>query len=91
MQLFPDVDELFARSVDNGFKAVRIDLRGLTFIDSSGIRALLLATRRSQRRAAKLSIIPGPPQVMRVFELLGLQEAFPFEGRRESGEQSEWS
>lgn len=80
LQLFPDVDELFSRSVDNGFSAVRIDLRGLTFIDSSGIRALLLATRRSQKRVAKLSIIPGSPNVMRVFELLGLQQEFPFEG-----------
>jgi anti-sigma B factor antagonist len=79
LQLFPDVDELFSKSVDNGFKAVRIDLRGLTFIDSSGIRALLLAMRRSQRKAAKLTITPGPPEVMRVFELLGLKNAFPFE------------
>jgi anti-anti-sigma factor len=91
LQMFPDVDELFSKSLDNGFSAVRIDLRGLTFIDSSGIRALMLATQQSQKKGAKLSIIPGPPQVMRVFELLGLQDAFPFEGRRESAEQNEWS
>lgn len=86
LQLFPDVDELFSRSVDNGFSAVRIDLRGLTFIDSSGVRALLLATRRSQKKVAKLSIVPGPPKVMRVFELLGLQEEFPFEEGIDGGQ-----
>jgi len=61
LQMFPDVDALFSKSLDNGFSAVRIDLRGLTFIDSSGIRALMLATRQSQTKGAKLDR-PRPPE-----------------------------
>jgi anti-sigma B factor antagonist len=80
LQMFPDVTELFSESLNNGNSAVRIDLRRLTFIDSSGIRALLLAVQEAQGRPAKLTIVPGPPNVMSVFELVGLQDAFPFEG-----------
>ena len=79
LQMFPDVDELFSKSLSDGFSAVRVDLRGLTFIDSSGIRALLIATQRAKESGSMLSIIPGSPTVMRVFEMLGLQGEFPFE------------
>jgi len=38
------------------------------------------------KKVAKLSIVPGPPKVMRVFELLGLQEEFPFEEGIDGGQ-----
>ena len=79
LQIFPDIDELLSSSCSDGFSGVRIDLRGLTFIDSTGLRALMMAKECAESNGAKLSIVPGPTGVMRVFELVGLLDQLPFE------------
>jgi anti-sigma B factor antagonist len=56
---------------------VVIDLRGLRFIDSSGIRGVL-RVQSLLPETARLELIPGPPAVQRVFELTGLIAALPF-------------
>jgi anti-sigma B factor antagonist len=81
LQIFPDIDELLASSCSDGFSGVRIDLRGLTFIDSSGLRALVMAKARADSNGTTLSIVPAPTGVMRVFELVGLLEQLPFENQ----------
>jgi anti-sigma B factor antagonist len=55
-----------------------IDLRGLTFIDSSGLQALLTGHELCRARGHELRIIPGPENVQRLFELTGMDEALPF-------------
>ncbi len=57
---------------DNGFVHVVADLRGLTFIDSSGIRTLWQAHQRAERGGARLSIITGDGHVSRALDLTGL-------------------
>ncbi|MDA0167326.1 STAS domain-containing protein [Solirubrobacter ginsenosidimutans] len=42
-----------------------LDLRALSFIDSSGIRALLRLTTQI-RHDVRLRLVPGPPRVQRV-------------------------
>lgn len=44
-----------------------VDLSGLTFMDSSGLRVILEADRRARLQARRLAVIPGPEQVHRVF------------------------
>jgi anti-sigma B factor antagonist len=66
-----------AELVDSRRGRVVIDLRGLTFIDSSGIRGMLRVQARLPS-AARLELVPGPPAVQRVFELTGLIAALPF-------------
>src|SRR4051794_28821118 len=56
---------------------VVIDLRGLHFIDSSGIRCLL-RVQALLPGTTRLELLPGPPPVQRVFELTGLIAALPF-------------
>lgn len=58
---------------------VVIDLSGLSFIDSSGIRGVL-RVQTLLPDTAHLELIPGPPAVQRVFELTGLIAALPFRG-----------
>jgi anti-sigma B factor antagonist len=57
---------------------VVVDLSRLEFIDSTGIRALLEATRAAEREGTKLRVMPGPPPVQRVFETAGLLDTLPF-------------
>ncbi len=57
-----------------------IDLSGLTFMDSTGMRTLALAQRRSLSDGGpELALRRGPHQVQRVFELTGSTETFAFE------------
>ena len=54
--------------------AIVIDLGQLDFMDSSGLRALVLADRRARSAERRLAIIPGPPTVRRVFEITQLDQ-----------------
>ena len=58
---------------------VVIDLSGLEFMDSTGLRALLLARDRAQSDGHELALRRGPRQVQRVLELTKTAEAFEFE------------
>ncbi len=55
-----------------------IDLSGLTFMDSTGIRLLLTAHQRLQGFTDRLQLRRGPAAVHRVFELSGVVEILPF-------------
>jgi anti-sigma B factor antagonist len=55
-----------------------IDLRNLTFIDSSGLQALITGHELCRARGHELRMIPGPENVQRLFELTGMNEALPF-------------
>ena len=51
---------------------VIVDLRGVTFMDSSGLRLLVEITREADRVAGELSVVRGPRAVQRLFEVSGL-------------------
>jgi anti-anti-sigma factor len=51
-----------------------VDLTELRFMDSSGLRALVLADRRARKANRRLAIVPGPTPVRRVFEITQLDE-----------------
>ena len=78
LEALPEVGDALSASLSDGTSAVQIDLQGLTFLDSSGIRALFMALRESETAGTTLTIIPGPPNVQRVFEVAGLLDVLPF-------------
>jgi anti-anti-sigma factor len=51
-----------------------IDLTDLTFMDSSGLRALVTADERARKSGRRVAIVPGPPAVRRVFEITQLDK-----------------
>jgi anti-sigma B factor antagonist len=58
-----------------------IDLRPLTFIDSTGLGVLVEANQRARREGVELEIVPGPRAVQQVFAVSGLLDALPFSER----------
>ena len=58
-----------------------LDLEAVEFIDSSGLQTILTAHAASQRDGFGLTMLPGPPPVMKVFELAGLDDRLPFAER----------
>jgi anti-sigma B factor antagonist len=51
---------------------VVIDLRGLTFIDSSGLRALIMADQRVRADGGRFIVVRGPDRVNEVLEVTGV-------------------
>ena len=57
---------------------ILIDLTGVTFMDSSGLKLLLAASERARVDSNRLRLIRGPRRVQRVFQLTRTEEALPF-------------
>ena len=55
-----------------------IDLRDVTFIDSSGLRLVLEASRRADTTAYRLALVRPGPRVFRAFEISGIDTLLPF-------------
>ena len=51
-----------------------LDLDGLKFVDSSGLRIILLAHDRSRERGQEFAITPGSPQVQRLLSITSVSE-----------------
>lgn len=64
---------LYADTARDGPGRIVIDLRAITFIDSSGIRALLEA-RTNSTGAYDLVVLDGSGPVRRTLELVGLDD-----------------
>jgi anti-sigma B factor antagonist len=54
-------------------RRVVIDLREVTFMDSSGIRLIVEAQLSSERDGFAFAVVRGPAPVQRLFELAGLE------------------
>ena len=66
-------------------ECVVLDLSRVTFIDSSGIHVVVTASKRCAERSVHIVIIPGPPQVHRVFEICQLTTLLPFASQASAG------
>ncbi len=77
----PRLQRTLARLIaDDATSALTLDLSQLTFIDSSGLAAIVYASRLCERRDCALSVIRGSDAVHGVFEMTGLAEHLPFSG-----------
>ncbi len=54
-----------------------LDLRGLTFMDSTGLRLVIRWHTAAQDEGFRFAIVPGPEIVQRVFRLTGMDAHLP--------------
>ncbi|MEV4197586.1 STAS domain-containing protein [Micromonospora globbae] len=78
------LEKALATALDRpGLRAVVVDLAGVAFLDSSGVRALVDAALRARREGVTLRVVDPRPVVARVLritavgELLGLPAEVP--------------
>ena len=78
-----DVDAATSSAFDTvledatGVTAVELRLADVSFIDSSGLRALLHLRERADQLGARVFIASASPLVDRLLDVTGLREAFP--------------
>jgi anti-sigma B factor antagonist len=65
--------------------AVTLDLSGLRFLDTSGLRLILETAEAARRDGFAFCVLPGAPAVQRLFEIAGVTELVPFRDAGEGG------
>ena len=65
------------RAIDSDAPGVIIDLSGLTAIDSTGLRALVLMAKHSFRNGGRLCLLRGSEPVDLAIEASGVEDFLP--------------
>ena len=73
-RLEAEIDELRG----SGLASLIVDLRHVSFLDSSGLRLVLELYAAARDDGFELQLVPGPPHVQRVFEITRTLGELPF-------------
>ena len=71
------VIDLQFNAIAGSHKAIVVDLAGVSFLASIGIRTLLLGAKTVQRRGGTLILLNPVAEVERVLEVMGAAELMP--------------
>lgn len=69
-----EVEEKLRSAIDGAPGLLVMDLREVTFLDSSGLRMVLKANRELSENGGRLVVVQGARRVAKVFELTGAHE-----------------
>jgi anti-sigma B factor antagonist len=73
------------QAVRDGAEDVVLDLSQLTFIDSSGLRALIALDERAKAEGWRLSLVDPAPATQTIFRVSGVDKHLPFVEGDEDG------
>lgn len=72
----PELGETLSLALASDAASIIVDLRGLVFLDSTGLQALIQA--QAGEGGERISFVPGNEHVQGVFRLSGLLDSLPF-------------
>jgi anti-sigma B factor antagonist len=70
----PELEDRLSNAFDRGAELVILDLRGIEFMDSTGLRVLLSAHQRANESGRRFALVKGADQVERVLTLTGVRD-----------------
>ena len=73
-----DEVETVLRARPEASEAVVLDLRDVTFLDTSGMRLVVEAVHEFDREGLRFAVVRGGPDVQRLFALARLDDRLPF-------------
>ena len=73
----PEVTSLMGGVVEGIHTAVLLDIEGITFMDSAGLRCVLVCERLCRDAGVAFALTPGSPRIRRLFEVAGLLSWLP--------------
>ena len=65
-------DEELRRAEEREPKTLVLDLSGLKFLDSTGLRLIMSAQARARKRGHRFAVVQGTEAVQRIFRLAGV-------------------
>jgi anti-anti-sigma factor len=74
----PQLEDTLLELVESGKGNLVIDFEDVTFLSSAGLKALLHAQIRLRKRSSRGRVVAAnvPPDLMEIFELVGLHQIF---------------
>jgi anti-anti-sigma factor len=73
----PQLEQAISEATSEPVSELVLDLRELTFMDSTGLRTLAQANVKAEQAGTALSILRGSRQIERVLEISGLGPLLP--------------
>lgn len=80
MAAAPVVDAQLDELAAAGFAHLVLDLRGVSFLDSSGLRLILVWDAKARTEGLVFELVPGPAPVQRMFDVTGVAGRLRFAG-----------
>ena len=74
----PILEERLRSALNGGGKQLVIDLRGLEFMDSTGLTMLTRWSRGAEQDGYELALVRGEDRIHRLFEITGMVAFFTF-------------
>lgn len=74
----PRVERAVDETLQQGARTLVLDLSGLSFVDSTGLRLFIVLSQRASAEGWKLSMTRPQKQAMTVFVVSGLEKNLPF-------------
>jgi anti-anti-sigma factor len=72
----PELREELKSFIERGHTRLAIDLRGVTFVDSSGLSVLVMTLKWTSARGGRAALLHVSPTVRSLLELTRLQRLF---------------
>jgi anti-sigma B factor antagonist len=79
----PEFKERMVQVIEEGKKHVVVDLSNATFIDSTTLGVLVGGVKRLRPAGGTLSLVCNDQNIVKIFEITGLDRVFPIHETRE--------
>jgi anti-sigma B factor antagonist len=79
----PEFKERMVQVIEEGKKHVVVDLSNATFIDSTTLGVLVGGVKRLRPAGGTLSLVCADQNIVKIFEITGLDRVFPIHETRE--------
>ncbi len=83
MHAAPDLQATIDQVIADGASRLVVDLTEATFIDSAGIGVLVATVRRLEAAGGSLELVCSQPNLLRVFEIVGLDRVLSIHSSRD--------
>ncbi len=72
----PEFRDALYRLIDGGEPTITVDMGAVSFIDSSGLGALVAAQKRARKQGATITVANLTSSARKLFEITGLLDVF---------------
>ncbi len=83
-----DFEASLNAEIGDSDNSVVLDLNGLTYISSAGLRAILLITKSVKSKGASLVLCSLPTQIEEVFKISGFDKIIPIHASKDQAVQA---